>query len=239
MENTGVTELAAAVAAVRLAQPGLGIKPMAKLLRERNTAWQNIGMKEIREAVASLDAAAPSAPGPQTAASKGPAASAGPALTLSPLPSCSECHEPLLFDANSGHDVPSLESQSHIINECCGALLCHSCAEVLTARFEAGLPLDKCPYCQQQHPALTRTSTSVKRFQKLASAGNAEGLFALGVRYRDGEDVPKDGKRAVELLSKAIDLGHTDAAIRLADMLLGVARGQERPREGKDWNPSR
>lgn len=211
--TSGQLDLATAVAALRLSQPRLGIKPMTRLLREQET-WQEVGMKEVRDAVAALDASAPaeaSTPEPVE-----------PALNLQPLPPCYGCRRPLLFDTNSGQiNVPGLDTQQHVINECCGTLLCLPCCDLA---LEQRIAL--CPHCGQQSPMFTRTSVTVKRLQKLASEEHAECLFALAVRYRDGDGVPRDCKRAAEMLGRAIKLGHTDAALRLADMLLGCKRGQ-------------
>ena len=56
--TSGQSDLATAVAALRLSQPRLGIKPMTRLLREQET-WREVGMKEVRDVVAALDASAP------------------------------------------------------------------------------------------------------------------------------------------------------------------------------------
>jgi len=85
----------------------------------------------------------------------------------------------------------------------------------------------ECPYCGHEHPLrfLRRDPLiGVACLKKLAASGHADALFCLACRYRDGEDegTPQDSKLAAVLLGRAVELGYTDACIRLADMLLGV-----------------
>jgi hypothetical protein len=58
-------------------------------------------------------------------------------------------------------------------------------------------------------------------FQRLlsrAEQGDADAQFNLGVSYRDGEGVAKDGKQATEWFRKAAQRGNKDAEKALRDM---------------------
>jgi hypothetical protein len=54
--------------------------------------------------------------------------------------------------------------------------------------------------------------------QELAEEGNAYGEYQMGLRYRDGNGVPRDLNKAREWLKKAADQGDTDAASLLANL---------------------
>jgi len=58
----------------------------------------------------------------------------------------------------------------------------------------------------------------LKWHQELAEEGNAYGEYQMGLRYRDGNGVPRDPNRAREWLKKAADQGDTEAASMLAKL---------------------
>jgi hypothetical protein len=58
----------------------------------------------------------------------------------------------------------------------------------------------------------------LKSQQELAEQGDRYGEYRMGLRYRDGDGVPKDLDKAREWLQKAADQGDTDAATELAKL---------------------
>jgi TPR repeat protein len=72
-----------------------------------------------------------------------------------------------------------------------------------------------------ERPTLTDVEARALKFnQEQAAAGNPSGLYRMGVRYRDGEGVEKDLRKAREMLKKAADGGHPDAAAELEKLPL-------------------
>ena len=58
----------------------------------------------------------------------------------------------------------------------------------------------------------------LKSHQELADQGDRYGEYRMGLRYRDGDGVPKDLDKAREWLQKSADQGDTDAATELAKL---------------------
>jgi TPR repeat protein len=58
----------------------------------------------------------------------------------------------------------------------------------------------------------------LKSHQELADQGDRYGEYRMGLRYRDGDGVPKDLAKAREWLQKSADQGDTDAATELAKL---------------------
>jgi TPR repeat protein len=55
-------------------------------------------------------------------------------------------------------------------------------------------------------------------FQKAAMLNHAGAAYWLGIIHGDGIDVPLDAEKSEEWLKKAVDLGSTDASIRLENI---------------------
>lgn len=66
-------------------------------------------------------------------------------------------------------------------------------------------------------PKLTDAEARALKFnQDEAAKGNSSGLYRMGMRYKNGEGVEKDLRKAYEMLKKAAEAGHPDAADELA-----------------------
>ena len=63
----------------------------------------------------------------------------------------------------------------------------------------------------------------------LASAGSADAQFTLGKIHVNGEDIPKDERKAIELFEQASAQGHADAQFSLGVM---YANGMGIPKDG-------
>jgi hypothetical protein len=61
--------------------------------------------------------------------------------------------------------------------------------------------------------------------QDLADKGSAYGEYHMGLRYRDGDGVPRDLEKAREFLKKAADQGDADAVKVLAKLSPGLKPG--------------
>jgi hypothetical protein len=59
----------------------------------------------------------------------------------------------------------------------------------------------------------------LKSHQDLANQGDAYGELRMGLRYRDGDGVPRDLSQAREWLQKSADQGDTEAAVALAKLM--------------------
>jgi hypothetical protein len=58
----------------------------------------------------------------------------------------------------------------------------------------------------------------MKWHQELADQGDAYGEYRMGLRYRDGDGVPQDLKKARDLFQKSAAQGHADAVAALAKL---------------------
>ena len=65
------------------------------------------------------------------------------------------------------------------------------------------------------HPSVGPSEPSKPAEPKLTDQGDAGTQFSLGLRYENGDGVPKDFGKAVELYQKAADQGHPDAQVNL------------------------
>src|SRR5882757_10930206 len=59
------------------------------------------------------------------------------------------------------------------------------------------------------------TWSDLGELQKAAASGNPKACTALGEMYVNGDQVPKDVNRGLELLDQALKKGNADAAFRL------------------------
>ena len=65
------------------------------------------------------------------------------------------------------------------------------------------------------HPSVGPSEPSKPAEPKLTDQGDAGTQFSLGLQYENGDGVPKDFGKAVELYQKAADQGHLDAQVNL------------------------
>ena len=150
-----------------------------------------------------------------------PAPAPGAYLTpIQPLSNCAHCGACIPFDTYSINDSQQRERPKHILSECCAALVCNACED----RYQTTPIPQKCEVCLGVHPARMSSKEGNESLQRLAVQQHPDALFALAIRYRDGQrGLRADGKLCGRLLELAVlALGHADSCIRLADMLLGV-----------------
>ena len=81
------------------------------------------------------------------------------------------------------------------------------------------------------------SAQSIAELQKLASAGDPQSQFRLGIQYALGQDVPRDMPQALFWYRKAADQGNGEAQYNLAVAYhngLGVSRDEA---ESVRWYP--
>jgi hypothetical protein len=74
---------------------------------------------------------------------------------------------------------------------------------------------DSPPVSQSQVHDRNIQGKSLADLQKLADRGDAEAQYQVGVRYDEGESVPKDDAQAVQWFQHAAEQGHVDAQAHL------------------------
>ncbi|EJK45430.1 hypothetical protein THAOC_35956 [Thalassiosira oceanica] len=92
------------------------------------------------------------------------------------------------------------------MNVCCMKRVCNGC---FLAAHQRGL-LDRCPFCRTAIP--TGDAAELAMIQKRVDRGDAEATQRLGNQYYHGElGLVKDVPRAIELWTRAAELGSVDA----------------------------
>ncbi|KAL7529204.1 hypothetical protein ACHAXR_002848 [Thalassiosira sp. AJA248-18] len=86
---------------------------------------------------------------------------------------------------------------------CCGKIICDGCvyADIIAGRCIEGI----CPFCRA--PATTSHEGAVEMLRKRIEAGDAIAMDKLGFRYSEGNGVPQDFNKALELWHQAAKLG--------------------------------
>ncbi|MDR2219666.1 MAG: SEL1-like repeat protein [Methylobacillus sp.] len=83
--------------------------------------------------------------------------------------------------------------------------------------------------------AMPRIKDVVKWLDKSAAQGDAYAQFGLGALYRDGEGVPKDEAKAVELIRLAAEQGLANAQYTLGNMYASGEGVKEDKAEAAKW----
>jgi TPR repeat protein len=68
------------------------------------------------------------------------------------------------------------------------------------------------------HKTVDSKAIAIEFLKMAAEKNNVESLYMLGIKYFNGEEVPKSIKFAIEYLQKAADQKHVDAQFRLAEL---------------------
>ena len=187
----------AAVHALLDAEPSLGVKAIAKRL--------SLPCKEVRDAL--------QVPRKGKEGTAGQGAEAAAASSCAPRPedwlpaipfqlqsSCGLCKSPLSWDWSK---------RDYAI--CCRTTLCLDCIDKMD---------EHCPKC---YKSTAWADHIAKALKPLVAEGDPRAQVCLAMHHRDGtHGAKRDSKRAVELLELSADQGNTDAAVRLADILLGL-----------------
>ena len=121
--------------------------------------------------------------------------------------------------------------ETGVFLSCCAKSLCRGCHDVIIKNGRYPQP---CPFCRE--PAPSTHGAIVQRLEKLAEKGNPIAISALGDSFAHGKGVPKDNKKAIELWTKAAELGDVVAGGSLGDAynpMYDNGMGLE-----KDWKKS-
>ena len=98
---------------------------------------------------------------------------------------------------------------------CCGKLLCYGCIMAAVEEMKKGNMKQLCAFCRIPHPRSHKDM--VKRIKKRIQVDDALAFLDLGLQYRDGGmGLPQDMNKAMELWSKAAELGSSGAHVCLA-----------------------
>ena len=116
---------------------------------------------------------------------------------------------------------------------CCGKGMHNKCRADMIASKMSLEQKRRCVMCRTKYPDDTKKGNkeSVKRLRKWVKKGKAWAQLMLGERYRNGEGVKKDLKRAVVLFKLASDQGHAGAQYNLGIMYadaVGVDKDETR-----------
>ncbi|KAL7540297.1 hypothetical protein ACHAXR_010007 [Thalassiosira sp. AJA248-18] len=86
---------------------------------------------------------------------------------------------------------------------CCGKIICIGCGyATVIARLSAE---EICPFCR--FPGDISNEEGIERLKKRITTRDAVAMHTLGCRYSDGDGVPQDSNKALELLHRAAKLG--------------------------------
>mmetsp|Transcript_18032 Transcript_18032/g.28288 ORF Transcript_18032/g.28288 Transcript_18032/m.28288 type:complete len:332 (-) Transcript_18032:50-1045(-) len=109
---------------------------------------------------------------------------------------------------------------------CCGKMLCDGCIDAhhdthcenfldSNADITDEEVYPKCPFCRTLAP--TSSQEEIKRLQKRSNMKDANAMCCLAIRYEKGSGVSRDVNKAIELWTKAAELGSIQASALLAD----------------------
>ena len=102
--------------------------------------------------------------------------------------------------------LPSLSTGAKYYS-CCGKDICSGCVLAVALR---DIDEQKCPFCRTSTPDSEEEALEINK--KRVEAGDACGIFNLGVCYRDGDcGLPQDNTKALELYHRAGELGNAKA----------------------------
>ncbi|KAL7540210.1 hypothetical protein ACHAXR_009949 [Thalassiosira sp. AJA248-18] len=98
--------------------------------------------------------------------------------------------------------LPLCESEKKY-QPCCGKMICLGCvyADIIATRSTEQI----CPFCRA--PAPTSDEAVDERIRKRIEAGDAGAMYNLGCNYFEGDGVPQDYDKALELWHQAAKLG--------------------------------
>ena len=98
---------------------------------------------------------------------------------------------------------------------CCGKILCGGCGMASAIEMNEGNIKDCCAFCRVSIEESDKEY--LKRLKVRMSLNDAMAFLDIGMQYRDGSmGLPQDMNRAIELLSKAAELGSIGAHTCLA-----------------------
>lgn len=114
-----------------------------------------------------------------------------------------------------------------IYQSCCGQTLCLGCAKAVEVESAGKLSFPICPFCRT--PEAQTHEELAERLRKRMATGDAHGFHGMGLYHYQGEYAPHDKEKALELLTRAAELGLADAHWNLAAIY-----GQDNTDAGKE-----
>jgi TPR repeat protein len=118
---------------------------------------------------------------------------------------------PIYDFAKANEDLANLPTEQYYA--CCGKSVCGGCIH----SFRKSGNIDNCPYCRADKMSKT-AEENVEELMKRAEANDATAMFALGSFYDCGQlGVQQDAKKAMELWTKAAELGSSSAHFNLGN----------------------
>mmetsp|Transcript_3166 Transcript_3166/g.7093 ORF Transcript_3166/g.7093 Transcript_3166/m.7093 type:complete len:252 (+) Transcript_3166:396-1151(+) len=118
-----------------------------------------------------------------------------------------------------------------MVNVCCMKRVCNGC---ILAAHRRGI-LDKCAFCRTPHPR--DDASAVAMIQRRVDKGDAGAMHFLGETYfLGGLGLAKDVPRAIDLFTRAAELGSPDAHLSLGNAYY-TADGveEDKPRGIHHW----
>jgi len=91
---------------------------------------------------------------------------------------------------------------------CCGKVICRGCVYAFQSRATKK-EHDICPFCRTPPPS--SDEKKIKRYKKRADMNDPIAMKGIGSMYRDGDGLPRDQAKALELWHRAGELGSAEA----------------------------
>lgn len=93
---------------------------------------------------------------------------------------------------------------------CCGKNVCNGCTyKYIFIKLENCASNElKCAFCQQ-----TGNKSGVKPLRKLMKNNNPQAFMQMAFKYKRGEDVIQSDTKALEMITRAAELGEADAFV--------------------------
>ena len=122
------------------------------------------------------------------------------------------------------HQLPIAEET--VYKSCCGTTICGGC---MYGQIKMGPKSQKCPFCRLLPSKSNKES--MDRYNKRMEAGDADAFFTVGSMHMYGGDgVSQDTNKALELYSRAVDLGSIEAHNKIG---LLYSDGKYLPKDSK------
>jgi len=126
------------------------------------------------------------------------------------LPNATISSVPICDFAEANEEFKDKEMEEYY--PCCGKTICRGCVHSF---FESGND-DKCPFCNSDRTGKT-DEEDVNDMMKRVEANDAASIYLLAGSYYQGlHGLQRDEERAMELLTRAADLGCSDAHHNMA-----------------------
>ena len=117
---------------------------------------------------------------------------------------------------------------SKVYQPCCGKKLCTGCMDAADAEMDKGNIKECCPFCRMPLPT---PEEQLQRYKKRMEAGDVDAFLLLGQNYKNGQGLPLNRKKALEIWSRAAKLGSVEANHSIAVAYYngdGIAKDEEK-----------